>query len=347
MNISNLWTIFLTGLTTGGLTCLAVQGGLLAAALTRKTTKKVGRKMVTEVKLTSDPLPVAAFLSAKVLIHMVAGFLLGALGSVAQITPTVQGWMQIIAGLFMLATVLNMLDVHPIFRYAVIQPPKAVTRMIRNQSKREALFTPGLLGLLTVLIPCGTTQAMAILAVSSGSPVYGALIMGAFTLGTTPTFLFLGVLATQLRGKVKRVFTWATILLVFVLGMLSIDAGLNVLGSSLAPSRILASLTRPLSISGPATVAQVVNGVQEVTIDVRERGYFPNNISVKRGQPIRIRLVSNDVYSCARIFRIPDMRILRVMDVTDQQTIELPAQQPGVIYFTCSMGMYNGQIVVT
>ena len=31
----DFWVIFLTGLTTGGLTCLAVQGGLLATAITK------------------------------------------------------------------------------------------------------------------------------------------------------------------------------------------------------------------------------------------------------------------------------------------------------------------------
>jgi len=30
---SQLWTVLITGLTTGGLSCLAVQGGLLASSL--------------------------------------------------------------------------------------------------------------------------------------------------------------------------------------------------------------------------------------------------------------------------------------------------------------------------
>lgn len=34
----DLWVIFLTGLTTGGLTCLAIQGGLLATTLAQPET---------------------------------------------------------------------------------------------------------------------------------------------------------------------------------------------------------------------------------------------------------------------------------------------------------------------
>ena len=41
----NLLTIFLTGLLTGGLTCLAVQGGLLATAVAqRQGDKETGKK---------------------------------------------------------------------------------------------------------------------------------------------------------------------------------------------------------------------------------------------------------------------------------------------------------------
>jgi len=343
----NLWTIFLTGLTTGGLTCLAVQGGLLATALTKQSMRVLGETTVTSVQLARDPLPILAFLSAKILAYLVAGFLLGAIGAAAQITPMVQGVMQVIAGLFMLATALNMLNVHPIFRYAVLQPPRAITRIIRNQAKSDALVTPSLLGALTVLIPCGTTQAIAILAISSGNPLVGSLIMGVFTLGTSPTFFVLGFLATRLRGQYQRLFTVATILLVLFMGVVSFDAGLNLLGSPLAPSRLVANFTRPFTFSGTPVPALTVNGVQELTINVRAEGYAPNYLSVKSGKPIRLKLISSGVYTCARIFTIPSLKITQVLDVTDQQVIDLPAQLPGTLFFTCGMGMYSGQIVIT
>lgn len=347
----NLWAIFLTGLTTGGLTCLAVQGGLLATALTKQTLRTVtegnGTSNVTSVQLSKDSLPIFAFLSAKILAHLVVGFLLGLVGAAAQITPTVQGVMQIVAGLFMLATAFNMLNVHPVFRYFVVQPPKALTRLIRNQAKSEALIAPSLLGALTVLIPCGTTQAMAILAISSGNPLAGALIMGVFTLGTSPTFFVLGFLATRLRGQFQRLFTVATILLILVMGLVSFDAGLNVLGSPLAPSRMVASLFRPFSFTGTPVPALTINGTQELTIHVSDNGYVPNNLLVKSGQPIRLKLISNNSYSCARIFRIPSLKLTKVLDVTDQEIIELPPQSPGTLFFTCSMGMYTGQIIVS
>lgn len=68
--------------------------------------------------------------------------------------------MQTVAVIFMVGTALNMLNVHPIFRYFIIPPPRFITRKIRNQSKSQDVFAPALLGAFTVFIPCGATQAM-------------------------------------------------------------------------------------------------------------------------------------------------------------------------------------------
>ena len=38
----NLWVIFITGLTVGGLTCLAVQGGLLASVIAARDGESSG-----------------------------------------------------------------------------------------------------------------------------------------------------------------------------------------------------------------------------------------------------------------------------------------------------------------
>src|SRR5258708_14346561 len=76
----DLWVIFITGLTTGGLSCLAVQGGLLASAMTKQTAipasetrsaKKQRERqnkpqpMVTSLQLPTNPQPVIYFLVAK------------------------------------------------------------------------------------------------------------------------------------------------------------------------------------------------------------------------------------------------------------------------------------------
>lgn len=353
----NLWVIFLTGLTTGGLTCLAVQGGLLASALPKQIAVQVGAgegkpaRTLTSVQLPKDPWPIVYFLAAKLLAYTLLGFFLGALGAAFQITSTGQAIMQIAAGLFMLATAANMLNLHPIFRYVVIQPPKALTRLVRNQSKNSDAFTPAILGAMTIFIPCGTTQVMETLAISSGNPLMGALIMFAFVLGTSPTFFVLGFLVTRIRGQFQRPFTIAAAVLILLLGVVSLDGGLNLLGSPLAPSRIVAAFTRPggfnVDTSKPPILANSVNGAQELTINVFPTAYTPNYLSARSGQPIRLRLITGNGYGCTRGFTIPSLGIQKILPDTGETVLDLPPQPRGTLFFTCVMGMYSGMIQIT
>jgi sulfite exporter TauE/SafE len=359
----DLWVIFLTGLTTGGLTCLAVQGGLLATAVagpaavapqaSQRRYKPKGKRRHKKPAPTPAPppnpvsvWPVVYFLVAKLIAYTLIGFALGSLGSAVQISPTVQAVMQIAVGLFMLVTALNMLEIHPIFRYFVIQPPKALTRLVRQQSKRESLFTPVFLGALTVLIPCGTTQAMGIFAISTGNALTGAVVMFIYTLGTSPTFLVLGFLATRLRGQFQYLFTIVTAGLIIILGLLSLNAGLNLVGSPLAPQRIIAALLNQ-RFNGTPVPAQMVDGVQEVTIRADGYGYSPDFMSAQTDQPLRLRLVTENTFACSRQFTIPSLGITRALPMTGETLIDLPPQPAGDLYFTCSMGMYDGIVRVT
>ena len=138
---TNLWTIFLTGLLTGGLTCLAVQGGLLATAIAQQEEEKLKER----TKKSSNALPITAFLIAKLIAYTGLGFLLGWFGSLFQMSLAVQVGMQFAVAVFMICTALNILNVHPIFRYFVIQPPKFLTRLVRKQSKSKELFSPAIL----------------------------------------------------------------------------------------------------------------------------------------------------------------------------------------------------------
>jgi len=179
--MGNFWLAFITGLTTGGLSCFAVQGGLLTSAI-------VGRKEKG----------ILMFLVAKLIAYSILGFILGFLGSEIRISTNFQGTLQLFVGIYMLATALRLLDIHPIFRYLVIQPPKAFFKLIRKSSETKSFFTPAILGFLTVLIPCGITQAMMILAIGTGSPLWAAGIMFFFVLGTSPVFFLIGLAAVEL-----------------------------------------------------------------------------------------------------------------------------------------------------
>ena len=211
--MGNLWLAFITGLTTGGISCFAVQGGLLASALTEENKKR----------------STLIFLGAKLIAYTLLGFLLGFLGSSLNISPKIQGIFQIVIGLFMIATAGRLINIHPLFRYFVIQPPKFVLRLMRNQAQAKSFFTPAFLGLMTVLIPCGVTQAMMLYAIGTSNPFWGAGIMFAFVLGTSPIFFAIGIASGELFKK--KAFDYIAAAFIFVIGILSINSGQILRGS--------------------------------------------------------------------------------------------------------------------
>ncbi len=97
--MQNILLAFVTGLTTGGLSCLAVQGGLLASSLGNQIEKDIqvaalqkNRKKKKTVAAKPAPrpqyaLPIAVFLAAKILAYTLLGFLLGLVGSMFQLSP--------------------------------------------------------------------------------------------------------------------------------------------------------------------------------------------------------------------------------------------------------------------
>lgn len=145
--------------------------------------------------------PIILFLIAKLMAYTALGFLLRAVGSVLQLTPTTSALLYIGIGVFMIGNALQMLDVHPIFRYFVIEPPKFLTRYIRRRSKEgESLVTPLFMGTLTIFLPCGVTQAVMAVALGTGSAIEGTLLMFAFILGTIPLFFTVSYFATRLSA---------------------------------------------------------------------------------------------------------------------------------------------------
>ena len=338
----NLWVIFITGLTVGGLTCLAVQGGLLASVITAREEEEVEKG----VNKRNPIFPTLIFLITKFISYSLFGFLLGAFGGAIGINQTTQIAMQFIAGLYMIAIGLNLLNVHPIFRYAVIQPPRFLTRKLRSQSKSKDIFAPALLGAMTIFIPCGTTLAMEALAISSANPLLGAAIMGTFVLGTSPLFFGIGWLTSILGDNFRTKFLKVAAFGVLYLGLTSINGALVASGSPVSFQSILSSVNSGNQGAKEKKLYSSIPVTQTPEIFVTSKGYSPNVIRVKGGSEVTLKITSKDAFSCASAFRIPSLGISVNLQPNESRTLTFTPDKPGQIPFSCSMGMYRGVIEV-
>jgi sulfite exporter TauE/SafE len=351
--LSQLLVAFVTGLTTGGLSCLAVQGGLLASSLAHQIEQDYiehaakGKKSKHKTNpRTNSALPISLFLVAKVIAYTLLGALLGLLGSFLTLSPMTRALLMIAIGIFMLGNALRMFNVHPIFRYFSIEPPKFITRYIRRTAKGTDTFTPIFLGALTVFIPCGVTQAMMAAALGSGSAMMGAALMLAFTLGTSPVIFIVANLTTELGARLEKLFMRFVAVVVLILGLVTVNGGLNLMGSPLS----LQNLTRGvIPVAGNSTSAAASSQPASdgsLILNVQNGGYFPRTLKAPADQDVTLNLVTDETYSCARDFVIPALDFYELLPDTGTVQVNIPPQKSGSrLFFTCSMGMYTGVIV--
>lgn len=377
--MANLGLIFLTGLTTGGLSCLAVQGGLLATSVAKQTeddlleaTKRkystidvaAEHARETEAVKPRTAKPILLFLSSKIVAYTILGALLGLLGSMLQLTPYMRAAFQLAIGIYMLGLAMHLLGVHPIFRYFMIQPPRFITRYIRRKAKTGAddVVTPTFLGALTVFIPCGITMAMMVIAAGTGNALAGAAVMFAFTLGTTPVFFTLAYTAAKLGSKKQALFLKFAAVAVIIFGLLAIEGGLNLAGSPVSYARVkrnfsvqqepTVSTPTPTSTPTPAPqpapaaapAPRPAPSVGVLSMTAGRSDYLPAVMRASAGKPYKLEIKSDNSQGCGRAMTIPSLGIQKVLPVNGTTVIDLPPQKKGSLEITCSMGMYYSEI---
>jgi sulfite exporter TauE/SafE len=341
----NFWSVFVTGLLAGGASCAVVQGGLLAGAVARRhgDEDEPGRHRL------DDAVPVGSFLVGKLAAHTLAGALLGLLGNAAQLSFRARAFMQIGAGVVMILMAANLLGAR-VLRRLVPAPPPAVARLVRRSARSRFPAAPAVLGFLTILIPCGVTLSVMVLAVASGSPLVGAAGMAVFVLGTSPLFAVLGY-AVRRSGQLLRGYLGkAAALAVIVAGLLSINSGLILSGSPVTLQSAWKDFTgvdaraeAPTPVNDGAVTVDSA-GIQHIVIDVHDTSYVPGLVQAKAGLPTRLTLRTNGVRRCTRGFVVPRTNLEVSLPVTGETVVDLGKLASGRLDYTCSMGMYRGAI---
>lgn len=243
--------------------------------------------------------------------------------------------MQIFIGLFMILTALRFLNVHPFFRYFTLKPSKKVFKLLKSQT------LPVILGTLTVLVPCGVTSGMMLLAIAGKDPVWGALTMFFFTLGTLPVFFLIGLSAMRLLKK--RAFSIIAAFFIVIMGIISINSGQILRGSVHTVQnyrKVLIGTTRE------AKNAVFKSGFQEATIYVTNSGYKSDTNTFKVGVPVKLTLISDNTRNCTRSFSIPSLNYFKLLPVSGKEVVEFTPNELGTFVYTCSMGMYTGSFNV-
>lgn len=352
----NLGAVLVTGLFAGGMSCAAVQGGLLTGLVARQRAASqpaqveasVAPRRSARARAGDDLAPVGGFLGGKLVSHALLGALLGAVGGALQLSPAVRVWTQLAAGTVIVVFALAQLGVGP-FRRLTVAPPAAWTRFVRGRARSRAAFAPAVLGFFTILVPCGITLSVEALALASGSALSGAAAMAVFVAGTSPLFTVLGYLAGRAATAWRGRLALATGLVVLGVGLYTVNGGLTLADSPFAARNLPQTLGMGKSppVTDPAVVHQTSEGRQEVIITARNGSYRPGNVAAKPGLPTTLVIRAKGVTGCVRTFVIPSLDRQWTLPETGDTRIDLGVLRSGTLHYACAMGMYSGQLTIT
>ena len=219
--------VFLVGLTAGISTCMALVGGLVLAASARFVEKHPQSSILQKFK------PHLFFNLGRIASFFVLGGIIGYAGSFFQLSSTTLGLLTIAVGGVMVLLGLQLIEIFPRLNGLNFTLPKGIARAlgIQEQTQKEYSHQNSfMMGAMTFFLPCGFTQAMQLFAISSGSPVTGALTMGVFALGTAPGLLGIGGLTSVIKGAFAKPFFKFAGLIVIFMAVFNISNGLNLAG---------------------------------------------------------------------------------------------------------------------
>lgn len=333
-----------TGLLAGGASCAAVQGGLLVGAVSRRT----ANTPATGTRRAVEPLaPVGAFLAGKLISHTVLGALLGIFGSALQPGPRTRAVLLIAAGLLMVFFALDLMGIKAVSRL-VPRPPAAFGRLVRRRTKSTSPLAHAALGFATVLIPCGVTLSVELIAVTTGSPLADAAVMAGFVIGTAPLFTLIGYV---FRRASREISGYLAGVVVAAIAVRTISSGLQAGGWLPAPTT--AGATPAVVAASPRAAPETDEPRAPVTLDATGRQtiiltitdfYAPTALTAKAGAPTVLVLRGTDAGGCARAFTIPELGIEEIVKKNGDTTIDLGTRKPGKLLFSCAMGMQGGTI---
>ncbi len=337
---TSVGAVFLLGLVAASSSCIAVAGGLLLSSAATFN-KRYGSTISSAQRMR----PVVLFVSGRLLSYGILGGLIGLVGKALAPSPLMVGAITILAAVSMMVMGLEMLHLSPAWLKRMLpRMPKRLSHTVMDmESGQPRWWTPVLLGAGTFFLPCGFTQALQLYALTTGSALTSGMILFAFALGTAPALLALGWASSSLKGKAGQFFFRFSGALVIVLGLWNLQNGFTITGHPLSwPSLGTSSFA---SASTGGSLASFDGKTQTVAMAVSSSGYQPNHFTIRAGVPTQWVVDATNAGGCLTVLQAPQLGIRELLK-PGSNTIAFTPQQPGTYSFSCSMGMYRGQITV-
>ena len=326
----------LLGLAAGVSTCMALVGGLvLALSASFQGSATGARHGIAALR------PALVLVAGRIAGYGLFGAVLGAIGASVAMPPLLTAGLMLVVAVFMTLLGARLTELSP--RLAGWSPtlPLGLGRALGLDGSGGRAYSDGraaLLGAATFFLPCGFTQAVQIFALSTGSPLFGGALLAAFAIGTAPGLLAVAGLPAIVPATARPTLLRLVGVAVLGFAVLNGTAGLQLAGIGLPAFGDAASTTLTSTIDADGAS-------QRLTTNQDADGYSPRNVTIAAGIPTAWTIQSSTASSCAATLVIPAWNTGANLKV-GPNTLSLPALDPGVIHYSCAMGMYSGTITV-
>jgi len=336
---SNLPAFFLFGLAAGISSCAAMVGGLLLSVQEGWVDDK-------DVDNKRRFLPFLLFNASRIITFAILGGLLGALGSIIQLSFRASAVLTILISLLMFIIGMQMLGVR-MFQKISLNFSGRVVSSVTGENKIQNRLMPIIFGAITFFVPCGFTLIAQAQALESGSFFRGLSVLTAFAFGTLPVLLLISFSSLKFHKdpKFSNSFRLLSGLLIVFFAMFTLNSQLGILQlPSLGNVKAQISkvpLTAPEINSQIApSESQVIPPLNQVMqMEVKGFEYFPKIITIKAGIPTKFEITDNGSIGCARAVYArglyPDVILLE----PGLNTVEFVAPTAGTYQVSCSMWM--------
>lgn len=340
---SSLPAFFVFGILAGVSSCAALVGGLVLS-MSKQWLEAYSEKDSFFIKLR----PHLMFNIGRITSYTILGAVLGAVGSKLQLSLKFTSVLVLVVSLMMFVLALQMLGVKALRRFQFTMP-KFITRYAADEKNFQGRYMPFLMGAFTFFLPCGFTITAQSIALISGNPVQGGLIMLFFALGTLPMLLTIGLSSVkffQKPGRSEKFLKVAGILVLFF-AFYNINSQMNVLGFFSLSDVKATSIQSTSTSSSDSGLPPLVNGKQVIKMDASSSGYKPNYFKVKSGVPVRWEITDTGTSGCTNAVISRGLFDGQINLTPGQVSIkEFTPAKSGRYKFSCWMGMVSGMIEV-
>jgi len=166
--------------------CIGMCGGIIIAYSSTKIDDKWEKPKQAMAHLL--------YSFGRVFTYVILGGMFGFLGGVAMFNNLANALLLIIAGIVMILTGLSLsgkIKFLTLIEHS-LSSASWYKKIFRELLQTKSLFSFFVLGMINGLLPCGLVYFFAVTSASTGSALYGALVMLIFGLSTIPALFSLG-----------------------------------------------------------------------------------------------------------------------------------------------------------